>query len=76
MTTELVVKTSKCLPHSFHNYINNLAMVLHSCLEKADGCTRKKHNLKFRHIGHSVEPYGQSSSPKTISAWNGGGPTL
>ena len=44
-------------------------MVPHSCLEKADGCTRKKHNLKFRHIGYTMEPYGQSSSPKTISAW-------
>ena len=46
-------------------------MVPHSCLEKADGRTRKKHNLKFRHIGYNVDPYGQSFFPKCISAWNG-----
>ena len=34
----------------FYKIINNLAMVPHSCLEKADRRTRKKHNLKFRHI--------------------------
>ena len=34
----------------FYKIINNLAMVPHSCLEKADGRTRKKHNLKFRHM--------------------------
>ena len=44
----------------FYKIINNLAMVPHSCLEKADGRTRKKHNLKFRHIGYNVDPYGQS----------------
>ena len=55
----------------FYKIINNLAMVPHSCLEKADGCTRKKHNLKFRHIGYNVDPYGQSFFPKCISAWNG-----
>ena len=33
----------------FYKIMNNLAMVPHSCLEKADGRTRKKHNLKFRH---------------------------
>ena len=46
-------------------------MVPHSCLEKADGRTRKNHNLKFRHIGYNVDPYGQSFFPKCISAWNG-----
>ena len=55
----------------FHKIINNLAMVPHSCLEKADGRTRKNHNLKFRHIGYNVDPYGQSFFPKCISAWNG-----
>ena len=35
----------------FYKIINNLAMVPHSCLEKADGRTRKKHSMKFRHIG-------------------------
>ena len=34
----------------FYKIINNLAMVPHTCLEKADGRTRKKRNLKFRHI--------------------------
>ena len=46
-------------------------MVPHSCLEKADGRTRKNHNLKFRHIGYNMDPYGQSFFPKCISAWNG-----
>ena len=55
----------------FYKIIKNLAMVPHSCLEKADGRTRKKHNLKFRHIGYNVDPYGQSFFPKCISAWNG-----
>ena len=55
----------------FYKIINNLAMVPHSCLEKADGRTQKKHNLKFRHIGYNVDPYGQSFFPRCISAWNG-----
>ena len=46
-------------------------VVPHTCLEKADGRTRKKHNLKYRHIGYNVDPYGQSFFPKCISAWNG-----
>ena len=45
----------------FYKIINNLAMVPDSCLEKADGRTRKKHNLKFRHIGYNVDPYGNRS---------------
>ena len=53
----------------FYKIINNLAMVPHSCIEKADGRTRKNHNLKFRHIGYNVDPYGQSFFPKCISAW-------
>ena len=43
----------------------------HSCLEKADGRTRKKHNMKFRHIDYNVDPYGESFFPKSISVWNG-----
>ena len=31
----------------------------------------KKHNMKFRHIGYNVNPYGQSFLSKCISAWNG-----
>ena len=46
----------------FYKIINNLAMVPHS---------RKKHNLKFRHIGYNVDPCGQSFFPRCISAWNG-----
>ena len=44
----------------FYKIINNLVMVPHSCLEKADGRTHKKHNMKYRHIGYNVNPYGQS----------------
>ena len=50
---------------------NNLAVVPHSCLEKADVRTRKKHSQKFRHIGYNIDPYGQSFFPNCISAWNG-----
>ena len=31
---------------------------------------RRKHNMKFRQIGHTTSQYGQSFSSKTISAWN------
>ena len=55
----------------FYKIINNLAMGPHSCLEKADGRTRKKHNMKFRHTGYNVDPYGESFFPKCISVWNG-----
>ena len=27
--------------------------------------------MKFRQIGHATSQYGQSFSPKTVSAWNG-----
>ena len=55
----------------FYKIINNLAVVPHSCLEKADVRTRKKHSQKFRHIGYNIDPYGQSFIPNCISAWNG-----
>ena len=32
--------------------------------------TRRKHNMKFRQIGHTTSQYGQSFFPQTISAWN------
>ena len=57
----------------FYKIINNLAVVPHSCLEKADVRTRKKHSQKFRHIGYNVDPYGQSFFPNSMSitsAWN------
>ena len=56
----------------FYKIINNLAMVLHSCLEKADGRTRKKHNLRFWHIVYNMDPYhGQSFFLNVLVAWNG-----
>ena len=55
----------------FNKIINNLAVVPHSCLEKADVRTRKKHSQKFRHIGYNVNPYGQSFFPNSISVLNG-----
>ena len=55
-------------PILFYKIINNLAMVPHSCLEKADGRTQKKNSMKFRQIGHNVDPYGQSFFLKSISA--------
>ena len=33
--------------------------------------TRRKHNIKFRQIGHTTSMYGRSYFPKTIGAWNG-----
>ena len=34
--------------------------------------TRRKHNMKFKQIGHTTKQYGQSFFNKTIiSAWNG-----
>ena len=53
------------------SHINNLAVVPHSCLEKADVRTRKKHSQKFSHIGYNIDPYGQSFFPNCISAWDG-----
>ena len=50
----------------FYKIINNLAVVPHSCLEKADVRTRKKHSQKFRHIGYNIDPYGQSFFPNCI----------
>ena len=33
--------------------------------------TRRKHNMKFRQIGHTTSQYGQSFFlSKTISGWN------
>ena len=55
----------------FYKIINNLAVVPHSCLEKADVRTRKNYSLKFRHIGYNIDRYGQSFFPNCISAWNG-----
>ena len=53
-----------------------LLTVWHKCpfegiLVEAYKGTRRKHNMKFRQIGHTTSQYGQSFFPKTISAWNG-----
>ena len=58
----------------FYKSINNLAVVPHSCLEKADVRTRKNHTQKFCHIGYNVDPYGLWTN--SISAWNGLAKTL
>ena len=56
----------------FHKIINGLAQVPFEGVpvEVYKG-TRRKHNMKFRQIGHTISQYGQSFFPKTISAWNG-----
>ena len=51
----------------FYKIINGLAQVL---VEAYKG-TRRKHNMKFRQIGHTTSQYGQLFFPNTISAWNG-----
>ena len=55
----------------FYKIINGLAQVpFESVLVEAYKGTRRKHNMKFRQIGHTTSQYGQSFFPKTISAWN------
>ena len=44
---------------------------LEGVLFEAYNGTRRKHNMKFRQIGHTTSQYGQSFFPKSISAWNG-----
>ena len=44
--------------------------VWHKCPSKAYKGIRK-HNMKFRQIGHTTSQCGHSIFPKTISAWNG-----
>ena len=52
--------------------MNGLTQVtFEGVLVKAYKCTRRKHNMRFRQIGHPTSQYGQSFFPKTISAWNG-----
>ena len=58
----------------FYKIINGLAQVPFECVlveaYKLKG-TSRKHNMKFRPIGHTTSQYGQSFFPKTISAWYG-----
>ena len=56
----------------FYKIINSLAQVpFEGGLVEAYKGTRRKHNMKFRQIGHTTSQYGQSFFPKTISAWDG-----
>ena len=56
----------------FYTIINGLEQVpFEGVLVEAYKGTRRKYNMKFRHIGHTTSSYGQSFSPKTISARNG-----
>ena len=56
----------------FYKIINSLAQVpFEGVLVEAYKGTRRKHNMKFRQIGHTTSQYGQSFFPKTTSAWNG-----
>ena len=55
----------------FYKIINGSAQVpFEGVLVEAYKGTRRKHNIKFRQIGHTTSQYGQSFFPKTISAWN------
>ena len=42
-------------------------MVPHSCIEKADRHTWKKHSMKFRHISYNMDPYGQLFFLKSLA---------
>ena len=58
----------------FYKIINGLAQVpFKDVLVEAYKGTRRKHNMKFRQIGHTTSQYGQWFSLKlySISAWNG-----
>ena len=55
----------------FYKIINGLAQVhFEGILVEVYKGTTRKHNMKFRQIGHTTIQYGQSFFPKTISAWN------
>ena len=57
----------------FYKIINGLAQVpFEGVLVEAYECIRRKHNMKFRQIGHTTSQYRQSFFPTNIiSAWNG-----
>ena len=55
-----------------YKIINGLAQVpFEGVLVEAYKGTRRKHNMKFRQIGHTTSQYGPSFFPRIISAWNG-----
>ena len=48
----------------FYKIINGLAQLPFECvLIEAYKGTRRKHNIKFRQIGHTTSQYGQSFFP-------------
>ena len=56
----------------FYKIINGLVQVpFEGVLNETYKGTRRKHNMKFRHIGHTTSQYWQSFCPTTISTWNG-----
>ena len=56
---------------STYSVLQNYQVPFEGVLVEAYKGTRRKHNMKFRQIGHTTSQYGQSFFPKTISAWNG-----
>ena len=55
----------------FYKMINSLAEVpFEGILVQTYKGTRRKHNMKFRQIGHTTSQYGQSFFPKTITAYH------
>ena len=55
----------------FYKSINGLSQVpFEGVLVEGYKGTRRKHNMKFRQIGHTTSQYAQSFFPKTISAWD------
>ena len=55
----------------FYKIINGLAQAPFEGVHvEAYKGTRRKHNMKFRQIGHTTSQYGQSFFPITICAWN------
>ena len=61
--TPLSQRTQEAQLFLFYNIINGLAKVPFKCVlveaYKLKG-TRRKHNMKFRQIGHTTSQYGQS----------------
>ena len=56
----------------FYEIIIGFAQVpFEGVLAEAYKGTRRKHDMNFRHIGHTTSQYGQSFFLKTISAWHG-----
>ena len=56
----------------FYKIMNSLVQVpFEGVLIEEYKCTRRKHNMKFKQIGHTTRQYGQSYFSKTIRTWNG-----